>query len=86
MVIVKISQGLANSMYEFAAGYALSKKLNQELALDISECVVSNACGWGFFLDYFNIPKCKKIVYDLQDVRHIGHEKSPTTCIRNYTL
>ena len=84
MVIVKISQGLANSMYEFAAGYALSKKLNQELALDISECVVSNACGWGFFLDYFNIPKCKKIVYDLQDVRHIGHEdvNSILKCIR----
>ncbi|SHE95744.1 alpha-1,2-fucosyltransferase [Schwartzia succinivorans] len=74
MVIVRISPGLANSIYEFAAGYALSRKLKQGLVLDISECVVSSASSRGYSLDYFNIPDVKKLVYGLQDIRHIGHE------------
>lgn len=74
MVIVKISQGMANALYEFASGYALAKRLNQEMVLDISECVVSNVCGWGFPLDYFNIPQVKKLVYGVQDITHTSHQ------------
>lgn len=73
MVIVKISQGLANSIYEFATGYALAKKLNQELVLDISECIVSGICSWGFSLDYFKLPQFKKILYGVQDIAHVSH-------------
>lgn len=59
MVIVRISPGLANQMYEFAAAYALSKELGRELVVDISSCYVS---AWGYLLDYFNIPPCKKLI------------------------
>lgn len=58
-VIVRISPGLANQMYEFAAAYALVKELNRELILDISSCYAS---AWGYLLDYFNIPLCKKMI------------------------
>lgn len=59
MVIARISPGLANQMYEFAAAYALSKELGRELIVDISSCYVS---AWGYLLDYFNIPPCKKLI------------------------
>ena len=52
MIICRISPGLANQMYEYAAAYALSKELKQELALDISECANSS---WGYLLDNFNM-------------------------------
>lgn len=59
MVIARISPGLANQMYEFAAAYALSKELHKDLIVDISSCYVS---AWGYLLDYFDIPSCKKLI------------------------
>lgn len=59
MIIARISAGLANQMYEFAAAYALSRELGKELAVDISSCYAS---AWGYLLDYFNIPSCKKLI------------------------
>lgn len=59
MVIARISPGLANQMYEFAAAYALSRELRRELIVDTSSCYVS---AWGYLLDYFNIPSCKKLI------------------------
>ncbi len=59
MIIARISPGLANQMYEFAAAYALSRELGKELVVDISSCYVS---AWGYLLDYFNIPPCKKLI------------------------
>lgn len=70
MVIMGISPGLANQMYEYAAAYALARELNQELVLDISECV--NA-PWGYLLDFFSIPSVKKLVYFADDIEHSGH-------------
>lgn len=70
MVIVRISSGLANQMYEFASAYALAKELKQELVLDISECVDS---AWDYCLDYFKIPDVRKIVYHTQNTLNISH-------------
>jgi hypothetical protein len=57
-------------MMEYAAGYALARKLNQELVLDISECWKS-PCG--YLLDYFKIPDSRKIVYFRLDSEHLSH-------------
>lgn len=70
MVVVRISPGLANQMYEFMAAYALAKELGQELVVDIAECIDA---AWDYCLDYFNIPSVKKIVYHTKDARYIGH-------------
>lgn len=70
MVIIGLSPGLANQMYEYAAAYAFSRELNQELVLDISECI--NA-PWGFLLDFFSIPTSTKMIYFAQDYEHGGH-------------
>lgn len=60
MVLLKMSSGLANSMLEYAAGYALASELGQELVLDISE--YENSI-WPFLLDQLQIDKCIKIIY-----------------------
>ncbi len=60
LLIVRLSAGLANQMYEFASAYALAKELGKELAVDISSCYAS---AYGYLLDYFRIPSCKKILY-----------------------
>lgn len=71
MIIVRLSPGLANQMYEYAASYALSRELNQELVLDISESL--NGCK-GFMLDEYSIPLSRKIIYRQQDAEAAGHE------------
>lgn len=71
MVIMGLSSGLGNSIFEYAAAYALCKELNQELILDISECVYGKN---GYLLDYFNILDSPKIVYYDWDIEHLSHE------------
>ncbi len=71
MVIMGISPGLANQMYEYATAYALSRELNQELVLDISECMYS---PWGYLLDFFSIPSTKKLLYFTDDAEHCKHK------------
>lgn len=66
MVILRVSSGQANQMYEFAAAYAVAKTRGEELVLDISRCIES---AWGYQLDYFNIPDLRKIVYLCSDVK-----------------
>lgn len=70
MVIMGISPGLANQMYEYAAAYALSRELGQELILDISECMNS---PWGYLLDFFSIPQVQKLLYFADDAEHFDH-------------
>lgn len=70
MVIVRLSTGLANQAYEYAAAYAVSKELKTELILDISECLKSPK---GFLLDYFNIPNKIKVFYEPIDAEGLGH-------------
>lgn len=53
MVIVKISDGLGNQMFQYAAGYNLAKKLNTDLRLDITS--ISNIGHEVFMLGNFNI-------------------------------
>lgn len=60
MLIVRLTTGLGNQMYEYMAGYALAKELHQELVLDIENCTRS---AYGYLLDHFNIPACRKIIY-----------------------
>lgn len=60
MLIVRLTTGLGNQMYEYMAGYALAKELHQELVLDIENCTRS---AYGYLLDHFNIPPCRKIIY-----------------------
>ncbi len=73
MIVLRVSAGLANAMYEFAAGYALSKTLNEPLKLDISAYVYS---AWTFQLDRFNIPNVDKIIYRFPDPEDISHTSS----------
>lgn len=70
MIIMGISPGLANQMYEYAAAYALSRELGQELILDISECMNS---PWGYLLDFFAIPQMRKLLYYADDAEHFDH-------------
>lgn len=70
MLIVKISPGLANQMYEYVAAYALAKELGQELVLDISECINSTR---GYLLDYFRIPDSRKLIYTQVSVEAESH-------------
>ena len=60
MLIVRLTTGLGNQMYEYMAGYALARELHQELVLDIENCTRS---AYGYLLDHFNIPVCRKIIY-----------------------
>ena len=71
MLIVRLSPGLANQMYEYAAGYALAKELNQELVLEIAECVNS---PFGYLLDYFHIPASRKILYSQVSIAAESHD------------
>ncbi len=70
MIIVGLSAGLANQIYEYAAAYALAKELQQELVLDISACIKSSR---GYMLDFFSIPDTRKILYCGNDSEHYGN-------------
>ena len=65
MLIVRLSTGLGNQMYEYMAGYALARELKQELVLDIEECIRS---AYGYLLDHFKIPACRKIIYSQDSI------------------
>ena len=65
MLIVRLSTGLGNQMYEYMTAYALAKELRQELVLDIEECTRS---AYGYLLDHFKIPACRKILYSLDSI------------------
>lgn len=60
MVIIRISPGFANSIMEFCGGYALARELGEEYVLDVGLCQDS---AWGYLVDMFNIPDCKKNTY-----------------------
>ena len=53
MVIVRISGGVGNQLFQYAAGRQLAKKLNTELKLDISWLENNNLAPYA--LDQFNI-------------------------------
>lgn len=53
MVTVKIGDGMGNQMYNYACGYAVSRRLGQKLRLDISEC--DNSTLRDFELDKFQV-------------------------------
>ncbi len=54
MTVVKIGDGLGNQIYNYVAGYAVSKFTNTKLILDTSEC--DNSKGFRpYQLDLFNI-------------------------------
>lgn len=63
MVILRVSPGMANSMYEYATAYNLAKELDTELAIDVSEHDISI---WPYMLDYFNIPEMRKVQYPVE--------------------
>lgn len=67
MLISQISGGMANTLFEYMAGYSLAKKLEMEYVLDISSRVTRS---WGFFLDEFDIPPVKKIIYAKEDAEN----------------
>lgn len=60
MLIVRITPGLANQIYEYMSGYALAKELQQELVLDIAACTNNS---FGYLLDHFKIPSSRKVIY-----------------------
>ncbi len=64
MIILRLSGGQANQMYEFASAYALANVRGEELVLDVSRY---GECDRGYQLDYFRIPELKKIFYSCSD-------------------
>ena len=61
MLISRITGGFANQIYNYMAGYALSRKYNKELSLDISETASQFR---GYLLDCLNIPDYVKYNYE----------------------
>ena len=59
MVIIGLTPGLANQMYEYAAAYALSKEIKQELILDITGCVNAGGGGGIFLISFLFQPLLK---------------------------
>lgn len=55
MITVRIKGGLGNQLFQYAAAYALAKRLNQDVRLDIS--FYPNQTLRGYKLEYLNIEK-----------------------------
>ena len=53
MIIIKIGDGMGNQMFNYACGYALSRRDGEQLKLDISEC--DNSSLRDYELDFFNV-------------------------------
>ncbi|MBE6091628.1 MAG: hypothetical protein E7201_00390 [Selenomonas ruminantium] len=69
MLILHLSTGLANMVYEYCAAYALAQELGVELCIDITNFMLR---GEQFTLDLLNIPAVKK-VYNLNlDPEHLA--------------
>ena len=96
MIITKIIGGLGNQMFQYAAGYALSRRLNQPLKLDISD--YKNYKDRVYLLNIFNhgskILSCfqstiykksnkyhKKLLYNIFNNQRLKYIKQPN---RNY--
>lgn len=69
MVILRLSAGLANEMYEYAAAYALSQELGEDMQIDISATMDSS---WGYMMDWFNTPNVEKVCYFPIDAYHVS--------------
>ncbi len=61
MIVVKISDGFGNQLFQYAFGYALSRKLNTELVLDAT--ILDNHSSRKYELDKLNIKAEKVITY-----------------------
>ena len=61
MVVVKISDGFGNQLFQYAFGYALSRKLNTKLILDAT--VLDNHPTRNYELDKLNIKAERVISY-----------------------
>lgn len=71
MIVLKISDGFGNQLFQYACGYAVSRRLNTDLVLDTS-ILATNSCR-KFELDklsieyekilslHGNAPKCRKV-------------------------
>ena len=53
MIVIKIGDGMGNQMYNYACGYALSRRTGEKLKLDISEC--DNSTLRDYELDFFRV-------------------------------
>ena len=53
MVTIRIKGGLGNQLFQYAAGYALAKRMNQKLKLDSS--FFPQQTLRGFKLGYLNV-------------------------------
>ena len=69
-VIIKITGGLGNQLFQYAAGYAVAKKLKTSLRVDLSsfnEKLSSNTTSRNFLLDRFNISTIANNGHDLSE-------------------
>lgn len=61
MVVVEINGGLGNQLFQYANGWAIAKKTQQELVLDLS--MFKYGCGREFQLDKLRVEPYKTKIY-----------------------
>lgn len=64
MIILRLTPGGANSINKFCAAYALSRRLDEELIIDIGKC---QNYEWGYVIDFLNIPTYTKYSHYCND-------------------
>lgn len=73
MVEIRISGGLGNQLFQYAFGYAIAKKIDQELILDIS------------YFDYDCLREYKLNQFCIEDVKEISYmDRLETKGIKRY--
>jgi hypothetical protein len=81
MIIIRLSGGVGNQLFQYATGRALSLKNNTQLRLDISAYDLNIEPNRSFKLDAFNIPSDITIASQ-QDFKSIGvHDPHDTSAI-----
>lgn len=72
MIIVRISGGIGNQLFQYALGRALSFANNDELKLDISAYDLNIEPNRSFKLSHFNIQNITSLIASNNDFKRIG--------------
>jgi hypothetical protein len=72
MIIIRISGGIGNQLFQYALGRALSLRNNDELKLDISFYGLGIEPDRSFKMAHFNIPNISDIIATPADFNKVG--------------